>query len=281
MNARIVIKLGGSALGDAATLGELVKTVRGYRRRGYHVAVVHGGGPAINEALKARGIAWTFINGQRQTTPEMIEVIDEVLSKQVNGRVVEALRAGGIPATGLSGADGILNCVQANAELMQVGLVESVDTSAIENAWAAGFANDETGRTYDAPVPVIAPVGVGARGEKYNVNADWAATKIAAALQAERLLFLTDQKGILDRNKKPLRSATPEVIHQMIQDGDISGGMCTKVLAMMSALNHGVEQVRVLHAAHASKVLTAVKAGTLLVFDTATRTKGVLHEHAS
>lgn len=282
MKPRIVIKLGGSALNDAATLTELVKTVRGYRKLGYAVVLVHGGGPAINEALTARGITWQFINGQRQTTREMIAVIDDVLSKQVNGRIVECLRAAGVPATGLSGADGILSCVQASAELMQVGLVESVDVTAIENVLTAGFASSELGEYHDAPVPVVAPVGAGLNGEKYNVNADWAATKIASALGAEKLVFLTDQKGILDRNKKPLQKATPAVMHQLIQDGVISGGMCTKVLAMMSALNHGVEQVRVLHAAMASKALTAVKTGTLLTAEPAVAAnQGVLHEHAS
>jgi acetylglutamate kinase len=268
---RIVIKLGGSSLQNAVTLEQLTLIVRGYRNRNFDVVLVHGGGPAINAELQRRGIGWKFINGQRQTTPQMMSVIDEVLAGTVNSAVVDGLKLAGINAFGLSGANGILSCTQLSYELGQVGSVEHVDTSSIVMALAHA----------DRPTPVIAPIGFGASGEKFNVNADWAATKIAVALKAEKLIFLTDQNGILDRSQKVVRTAGPKLISEMIEDGVISGGMCTKVLAMMMALDSGVEQVRVLNASDSSRVFSRSRVGTLLKYDKSTKRKEELHEHAS
>ena len=272
----VVIKLGGSALDNENVLSELSTTVAGYRTRGYRVVLIHGGGPAINKELNLRGITWSFINGQRVTTPEMIDVIDTVLSQQVNDRVVDSLRANGLPAAKLSGAaNAILLCRQANAELGLVGQVEDVSTEQIIEV----LTRNE--------VPVIAPVGLGIDDTslKFNVNADWAATKIAVALKAEKLIFLTDQNGILDGEKKLVKSADPRALEGMIEQGVVSGGMCTKVLAMMSALRHGVAQVRVLNASASSGILSRAKVGTTLteskVGTTLTETRNVIHGYAS
>jgi acetylglutamate kinase len=267
----IVIKLGGSSLSSANTLTELATTVQGYRSRGYKVVIVHGGGPAINEELSARGITWTFVNGQRRTTKEMIDVIDTVLSQTVNLRVVESLRSVGLPAKGLSGAaDGLLICTQLNRDLGLVGQVESVDTAPIAEAVRRG------------EVPVIAPVGRGqSREVKFNVNADWAAAKIAIALNASKLIFLTDQNGILDQDKCLVRSATPAGLEAMIASGVVSGGMCTKVLAMMAAIEHGVGQVRVLNAAQSSGSLNRARVGTILTVAKLIQPKDVMHGYAS
>ena len=125
MKPIVVIKLGGSSLGNPETVEQLASLVKGYQKRRYRVVVVHGGGPAINAELTKRNITWQFINGQRQTTPEMMKVIDEVLTKQVNGQLVENLKLQGVTAVGLSGADAeILFCTQATIELMRVGQVE-------------------------------------------------------------------------------------------------------------------------------------------------------------
>lgn len=270
MKKRIVIKLGGSSLQNGETLRELSKIVHGYKERNFDVVVVHGGGPAINAELTKRGIKWNFINGQRQTTPEMISVIDQVLAGEVNSHIVESLRQAGVSATGLSGArDGILLCTQLNVELGQVGSVEDVNVAAIVKFLGEGNATS-----------VIAPIGFG-NGVKYNVNADWAATKIAIALRAEKLVFLTDQDGILDRDGKPLARAVPELIHQMISDGVISGGMCTKVLAMMAALDADVRQVRVMNAANSSRIFTRIPVGTVLTSVRRAQAKKVSHVFAS
>jgi acetylglutamate kinase len=262
MKKKVVIKLGGSALGNQETLNELAALVRGLRDEDKDVVLVHGGGPAINADLTARGIEWKFINGQRQTTPAMMSVIDEVLSKKVNSRVVNAMLESQIPAMGLSGArDKILLCSQLNEELMRVGQVEQVHIKRILEC--LDFDN--------SPLPVIAPVGYSSR-KKFNVNADWAATKIAVALEADELIFLTDQFGIWDENKNPMREASPERLNSLIAIGVISGGMFTKVSAMLQSLEMGVGQVRVLHAGQASQLLIDKRVGTLL--------KVGIHEYA-
>ena len=269
MKQKIVIKLGGSSLENPATLKELAQLIEGYQKK-FDVVLVHGGGPAINQELLARGIEWKFINGQRQTTPEMMGVIDEVLATKVNGRIVETLKDAGLSVVGLSGArDQILFCKHADPELMQVGAITHVNTDKIEDCLAQ----------LKPAIPVVAPIGISENGEeKFNINADWAATQIAIALQAKKLIFLTDQNGILGEKQKLLRTATPVIIHKMIDDGIISGGMRTKVLAMISALDAGVRHVHVLNASVASHVLSQTKMGTLLKNS---KPKGELHERAS
>lgn len=264
----VVIKLGGSSLGNPETVEQLATLVKGYQKRRYRVVVVHGGGPAINAELTKRNITWQFINGQRQTTPQMMKVIDEVLAKQVNGQLVENLKSQGVSARGLSGADAeILFCTQATIELMRVGQVESVNTAGIK----------EILNQFGGKVPVIAPIGYGERGVKFNINADWAACQIAVALDAKKLIFLTDQNGILDQQKQLVKRANSQLINMMIADGTIHGGMFTKVKAMMTALAAGVKHVRVLNASFAGMAL-AEAVGTLLT--EVSSSKGVLHERA-
>ena len=269
---KIVIKLGGSTLQNPATLHELAKAVKQYRLEGYEVVLVHGGGPAINQELTGRGIEWKFINGQRQTTPQMMKVIEEVLAKNVNSLIVNTFRRYEIPTVGLSGAkDGILFCKQQNEELMQVGEVHFVDVTGVHSILAS----------QESTVPVIAPIGFGARNQRFNINADWAATKIAIALQAEKLIFLTDQSGILDQNKKLIRTATPLKVLKLIDAGVISGGMYTKVKAMMTALECGVEKVQVLNAASVSQIFSSNKVGTLLTTQKPYTRREVVHGQAS
>lgn len=259
MRKKIVVKWGGSSLHNPGTLQELIALILGFRKMNTDVVLVHGGGPAINQELTRRGIEWKFIQGQRQTTPEMMAVIEEVLAGQINSLLVTSLQEAGIPAVGLSGAqENTLFCTQANEELQQVGKIEVVATALIKKSL----------RQKSSPVPVLAPIGIGARGEKYNINADWAAAKIAVALKAEQLIFLTDQNGILDQNREQVSQATPDLIEHMIQEGVISGGMYTKVLTMISALQAGVQKVRVLNANAASALLQSRAGqdiGTLLV----------------
>ena len=253
MNGRILIKLGGSSLQNPSTLKELIKLVKGLRKEGRQIVIVHGGGPAINQELTLRGINWQFINGQRQTTPEMMSVIEEVLAVKINSMLVDILRAADIQANGLSGAhDKILFCTQANVQLLQVGNIQSVNTEAIESVISHSVA-------------VISPIGVGADNKKYNINADWAATKIGVALQVEKLIFLTDQNGVLDANKELVKVLTPQLTNEMIESGVISGGMFTKVNTMMSGLREGIGQVRVLNAGVAGELLSHPDMGTVLV----------------
>ncbi len=255
MKPRIVIKLGGSSLQNPETLHQLSALVKGYQKRRYHVVLVHGGGPAINEELLKRGIKWQFIDGQRQTTLEMMGAIEKVLAGDINSLLVQHLQKDKIAALGLSGAkDKILFCSQANIELQQVGKIDLVSSTAIEACF----------KKSGSQVPVIAPIGIGANGEIYNINADWAATQIAIAIQAKKLVFLTDQDGILDEKKQLVPKVNPDWIHQRIENGIIHGGMSTKVKAMVTAVRAGIKYVRVMHASSASQLLLDVKVGTLL-----------------
>jgi acetylglutamate kinase len=269
MKPIIVIKLGGSSLQNSETVLQLATLVRGYQKRRYRVVLVHGGGPAINAELTRQNIQWQFINGQRQTTPEMMSVIDDVLANKVNSQLVSDLRTSGVSAVGLSGAGAeILFCSQATEELMCVGKVEQVNAEGVK----------EILNQFGGKVPVIAPIGFGAQGERYNINADWAACQIAVALDAKKLIFLTDQNGILDKNKNLVSRANSNMVNAMISEGTIHGGMFTKVKAMMTALNAGVKSVSVLNAGEAAKALLAEPVGTVLTENYINRE--VIHERA-
>lgn len=258
MIKRCLIKLGGASLSQQNTLTETIALIRALRQQGTQIILVHGGGPAINEELNKRGITWQFINGQRQTTPEMMDVIEEVLGNKVNSTIVGELRNSDIPAIPFSGAmENTLFCVQLNEELLQVGEVQRVNTEALESILAREFS----------PIPVVAPIGIGTSNEKYNINADWAATKLAAALKVDSLIFLTDQEGLLDENKNLIPRTSPSEVTKLINSGVIHGGMYTKVMTMIYGLTQGIRQVRVLKAAQASSLIKEENTGTCLVSD--------------
>lgn len=252
--SRILLKLGGASLQCEQTLALIVETVKQYRKYGYQVVLVHGGGPAINEELNRRGISWSFKDGQRVTTPDMMETIEMVLGGSMNRRIVRALNAAGVPAVGVSGTDGgMLSCLQASPELGRVGSIQSVNT-----LWIEGMA-----QLRGSPVPVIAPLGAGENGESFNINADWAAARIAVAWKAEQLLFYTDMPGILNREKGLLRTLAEEDLQGLIDDGVVVGGMMTKTRAVQYALANGVGTVRILSAKEAIKGLWSDWIGTM------------------
>ena len=254
----VVIKLGGASLLDPNTQAEVINAIREYRKYDYDVVLVHGGGPAINAELTKQNISWNFVNGQRVTTPEMISVIHDVLFNTVNADLVNRLTDADIPAIGLSGAENqLLFCSQASPELGLVGQVDMVSTQKI---------NDIIEKNY---VPVIAPVGVGINGEMYNINADWAAAKIASALKATKLIFLTDQNGILDTDKNLIEMADHETLQTLLKTETVSGGMYTKVLTVVDALNNGVSQVRILRGTQACDGLWSDEVGTMCTLNQA------------
>lgn len=237
----VVIKLGGSSLNDENTLEQLTSLIESYKNNNSKIVVVHGGGPAINKALTEKGIQWQFINGQRQTTVEMMTVIDRVLSVDINSMIVNHLNQHHLLAVGLSGATHqILSCVPASDELIQVGKITKIHLDSIEQQLNLNH------------ICVVSPVGFGSNGTKYNINADWAAAQIAIALQAKELIYLTDQMGVLDENKKIIHLATPSLLHKLIADQVIIGGMMTKVLTMINALENGVSKIVVISAKEAS-----------------------------
>lgn len=232
----VLIKLGGAALEDSSLVASICADLSLIRSVGIQLVLVHGGGPAINRELTARGINWEFIDGQRVTTPEMMDIIEMVLRGHVNQKIVRTLNKAGMRAVGVSGTDArTLYCKQANVKLGQVGAIERVDTTYIDTV-------------LENATPVIAPIGVGSTGKAFNINADWAAARITEALGVKKMIFLTDQEGILDGNNNLIGELDAGELENLIETGVVKGGMLAKVQTILHALRHGVTDVHVLNA---------------------------------
>lgn len=230
MSARVV-KIGGAALADDAWLGEFAGQVAAAPGG---LAIVHGGGPDINEVASALGLSFTWVDGRRVTSPELLDVVSMVLNGRVNKRIVRALAAAGVDAIGLSGEDGSLVTaeVAANGALGRVGVVAGVRSELIAWLLARGV------------VPVVAPVSAGTDGRPLNVNADEVAAAVAVAVGASELLFITDVDGVLEDGvlRPDLSAAEAEAL---IAAGVASGGMALKLRAAIQALETGVTSVRI------------------------------------
>ncbi len=259
---RILVKLGGAALKDLDSCHTLFEDLALMRAVGVSVVAVHGGGPMINAELTARGITWEFIDGQRVTTPEVMEVIESVLGGTVNRKIVRALNFAGIPAVGLSGVEAkTLSCRPAGPKLGQVGEIHEVDTSIIESILTA--------KTKDGwgAIPVIAPIGIGIDKDTFNINADWAASRIAQSLGIKKMVFLTDQSGILNSEGKVIPELDASEMEMLIQSGAVTGGMLVKTRTILEALKNGVGAVHVIDGkrphALAEELFTETGAGTI------------------
>ncbi|MEL7256858.1 MAG: acetylglutamate kinase, partial [Pseudomonadota bacterium] len=183
-DAIVVIKLGGHAMGSDEGMESFARDVVLMRQVGVNPVIVHGGGPMINRLLDKLDIKSEFVNGKRVTDEATMEVVEMVLSGQVNKRIVQAINAQGGKAVGLSGKDAnLITCVPSDPALGLVGTPDQVDPSILHTLF-----RDDT-------IPVIAPLGAGRNGETFNINGDTAAGAVAAALQADRLLLLTDVDG--------------------------------------------------------------------------------------
>jgi acetylglutamate kinase len=239
----ILIKLGGAALQDSKLVEALCRDFALIQSVGVSLILVHGGGPSINSELTTHGITWDFIDGQRVTTPAMMDIVEMVLSGSVNSRVVRTLNHAGVRAVGISGTDArTLQCKAANAKLGQVGAIEKVDITLIRSILNT---KSENGTGY---IPVIAPVGVGRNGQAFNVNADWAASQIAIATGVQKILYLTDQDGILDGNQQVISELDAGELENLIDSGVVKGGMLAKVRTMLYGLKHGIKDIHVLNA---------------------------------
>ena len=233
----LLIKLGGAVLQDDARMESICQDLKTIRSVGISVVLVHGGGPRINAELESRGIKWEFVDGLRVTTPEMMDVIEQVLCGGVNRKIVRALNHVGVAAVGISGTDAsTLMCKAAGQKLGQVGVIEQVDSSVIEAIMNAKGA-----------VPVIAPIGSGPDGEGLNINADWAASRIAQSMGVKKVIFLTDQDGILDSQGKLIAEADAAELEQMIETGVVKGGMLAKVRTVLDALKNGVNDLHIIN----------------------------------
>ena len=239
----IVIKYGGNAMVDQALKHSFARDVILMKLVGMNPVVVHGGGPQISEVLKKIGKESTFIDGMRVTDSETMDVVEMVLGGLVNKEIVSLINSLGGKAVGLTGKDGNLirakklsvskdDPVLDRPEIIDyghVGEVESVDPRIVQLLETQAF------------IPVIAPIGVGADGETYNINADLVAGKLAVTLAAEKLMLLTNTPGVLDKTGELLASISLKNIPGLISDGTIAGGMIPKVECAVDAIQSGVK----------------------------------------
>jgi acetylglutamate kinase len=242
-----VIKYGGHAMSDERLKESFALDVIMLKSLGINTVIVHGGGPQINETLKRYGIVSEFVRGMRVTDAETMSVVEMVLVGQVNKEVVGYLNLHGGKAVGLCGKDGTLllskkllqevtteDGTVEQVDIGYVGDVVKVNTDLIKALEQGGY------------LPVIAPVGVGVEGESYNINADVVAGRVAAALNAEKLILLTDTPGVLDNDKKLIQKISVAQMHRLIEDESITGGMIPKVVCCAEALNDGVKKAHII-----------------------------------
>lgn len=240
----IVIKYGGHAMVDEALSEAFARDVVLLKHLGANPVIVHGGGPQIANLLDRLGIQSEFRDGLRVTDDATMEAVEMVLSGPINKSIVRAINAAGGKAVGLSGSDGDLmrvtkatrtqrdatSEIEKVVDLGYVGEPDKIDISVVN-----ALMESDSGI-----IPVIAPVGVGEDDRRYNVNADTAAGAVAAALQAKRLLLLTDVAGVLDKEGTLMREIRRDRVDGLMQDGTITGGMIPKLETAAKAVNMGV-----------------------------------------
>ena len=239
MNGKtLVVKYGGAAMENEDLMREVIADLALLKLMGMNVVLVHGGGKAINKLLTALSIPTKFKDGLRVTNDATMEAVAEVLIGKVNQQLVWALNEYGHNAVGISGADGkTIKCEQIDPELGRVGRVREVDPSLIRSILDDGY------------VPVIASVGCGPDG-LFNVNADVAASEVAIALKADKLVYLTDVDGLFEDVNDPdslISGLTKAETHQLLDSGRLVTGMIPKIRSIANALDAGVPQVHILN----------------------------------
>ena len=243
-----VIKYGGHAMGEEHLAKDFARDVVLLKQVGINPVVVHGGGPQIKAMLDRLAIKSAFVDGLRVTDAATVEVVEMVLAGKINKEIASAIQAAGGKAVGICGKDARLitaerltrkkrdpeSNIEALVDLGFVGEPKLVDPGILDL-----FAKSEI-------IPVIAPLGAGPDGETYNINADTAAGAIAGALEARRLLMLTDVKGVLDKTGRLLSMLDLDEVRALIADGTISGGMIPKVETCTKAIEAGVGAATIL-----------------------------------
>lgn len=229
-----VIKYGGSAMEDPELCRQVVADIEMLKLMGVRIVLVHGGGKAINAMLKRLDVPVKFKDGLRVTDDETMEAVQEVLVGHVNQQLVWALNEYGHNAVGISGADGkTLKAEPVDPDLGRVGRIREVDASLINTILDDGY------------IPVVATVGCGPDGF-YNINADVAADKIAEAMGADKLIYLTDVDGLLEDVNDPeslIAQMSRAETHELLDSGKLDGGMIPKIRSVASALDSGVQEV--------------------------------------
>ncbi|GGY58303.1 acetylglutamate kinase [Marinobacter zhanjiangensis] len=269
----VVIKYGGNAMENEDLKSSFARDMVLMKLVGINPIVVHGGGPQIGDLLDRLNIKSHFVNGMRVTDSETMDVVEMVLGGQVNKEIVSLINSHGGTAMGLTGKDG--NLIRArklevmgqNDELNRpeiidighVGEVEQVNTKVIDML------------THSDVIPVIAPIGVGPDGASYNINADLVAGKVAEAVNAEKLILLTNVSGLKSRDDKVLTGLTATQVNDLIEDGTIHGGMLPKIRCALSAVENGVRTAHIIdgRVAHATllEIFTDEGVGTLISRD--------------
>ena len=244
----IVIKYGGNAMVDEDLKHSFARDVVLLKLVGINPVVVHGGGPQIGHLLQRLGKTTRFVEGMRVTDSETMDVVEMVLGGLVNKQIVNLLNQHGGHAVGLTGKDGSLirarkillkpSNPEAEAseiiDLGHVGEVEAIDPGVVDMLVQGDF------------IPVIAPIGVGDDGSSYNINADLVAGKVAQVLGAEKLILLTNTRGVLDKSGELLTGLSAEDVEALISGGIISGGMIPKIRCAMDALAGGVRSAHII-----------------------------------
>src|SRR6185312_6280453 len=270
-NKAVVVKYGGHAMGNSELGKAFARDIALLKQSGVNPIVVHGGGPQIGAMLTKMGIESRFEGGLRVTDAKTVEIVEMVLAGSINKEIVALINAEGEWAIGLCGKDG--NMVFAEKARKTI----TDPDSNIERVLDLGFVGEpvEVDRRLldllarSEMIPVLAPVAPGRDGHTYNINADTFAGAIASALNASRLLFLTDVAGVLDADGKVIAELTVSQARELIIDGTISGGMIPKVETCIEAIDRGVEGVAILNGKTPHSVLlelfTEHGAGTLIV----------------
>lgn len=244
----VVVKYGGHAMVDPELARKFARDMVMLKLCGIHPIVVHGGGPQINRLLDKLQVKSEFREGLRVTDKDTMEIVEMVLAGSINKAIVGSIQSAGGRAVGISGKDGSLLVAERMTKTRvnpETGKSEKIDFGYVGEPHRVNTEILTTIIRSDA-IPVIAPVGVGLDGESYNVNADTAAGAIATALQAKRLLLLTDVAGVLDKNKELIHELTLSDIPRLIAEGTITGGMIPKIESCVSVVESGVEGVIIL-----------------------------------
>jgi acetylglutamate kinase len=235
----LVVKYGGHAMGEGGD--SFARDVVLLKQVGIHPIVVHGGGPQIGHMLERLGIESRFVDGLRVTDRATMEVVEMVLAGTINKGLVAAINAEGGCAIGLTGKDGgLITATKAVRTRVEGGVKTNIDLGFVGEPQRIAAGVLETFLRSDM-IPVIAPIGVGAAGETYNINADTVAGAVAAAVKATRLLLLTDVAGVLDADRNLMPEVMAGAARRMIADGVVNGGMIPKVETCLDAVAGGVE----------------------------------------
>ena len=266
----VVVKYGGHAMGDEAIAQQFAADVVLLKQVGMNPVVVHGGGPQIGAMLERLKIKSSFVDGLRVTDRETVEIVEMVLSGSINKELVMWINKAGGLAVGLSGKDADLirarKFEHTPRRLTDSNIEKVLDLGFVGEPYAINTKMLDLLEKSDI-IPVIAPIGVGSKGETYNINADTVAGAVAAALKAKRFLLLNDVVGVLDKEKKLISQLTVETARELIADGTISGGMIPKIETCLDAIKGGVEAAVIIdgRVPHAILLeLFAEGAGTLI-----------------